>query len=249
MAGDQNFLGARWTSALAEHAPNPLRRPVALWLLSLSPHYFYGRDREAESERNRTSRQQLANEILLPKLHPDFDVLDYGCGPGYLAHAVAPHVRTVHAVDISRGALACARVLNPAPNVKYDTPDGFATSAAMVDFAYSFAVAQHLTDDVLRTVLARIARSLRPNGLLYLHIVLDAPGWRKEASWRADTSLPGRMRMRVGLRCFARTEASVRAMVGQAGLTDVQIEPVAGRGASDDDIGSQHLLIARRPPR
>jgi ubiquinone/menaquinone biosynthesis C-methylase UbiE len=39
----------------------------------------------AEADRNRQSRQVLAEELIVPRLTPDARVLDYGCGPGYLA--------------------------------------------------------------------------------------------------------------------------------------------------------------------
>ena len=55
----------------------------------MSPHYFYDRNLAAEASRNRQSRQILADRLVVPHLAPDARVLDYGCGPGYLAAAVA----------------------------------------------------------------------------------------------------------------------------------------------------------------
>jgi SAM-dependent methyltransferase len=128
--GSQNFLGARWVERVVDGAPESARERVALRFLALSPHYFYDRDLVAEASRNRQSRQILADGLVVPHLAPDARVLDYGCGPGYLAAAVAGQAAHVAAVDISRGMLACARVLNGRPNVTYQTPEQFRAGAA-----------------------------------------------------------------------------------------------------------------------
>lgn len=245
--GEQNFLGARWVAGALRHTPPHLRRPLALWLLSLSPHYFYDRDRQAEARRNEESRAQLVRDLLAPVLRADLDVLDYGCGPGYMARAVGPQVHRLDAVDLSAGVIACAEVLNPGPNIHYDTVAGLRDRTVHCDLVYSFAVAQHLTDSTLRQVLSSIAGWLRPGGLLYLHVVLSPPGWRDEQSWRADRTLRGQLRLRHGLHCFARTEQAVYAMAAAAGFVDVSISPLAGRTTADPDIAGQHLLTARMP--
>lgn len=50
-------------------------------------------------------------------------------------------------VDISLGVLACAEVLNAAPNITYETPADATRRTDIVDLAYSCAVVQHLMDD------------------------------------------------------------------------------------------------------
>src|SRR5260370_9855662 len=120
--GSQNFLGARWVERVVGSSPASVRERVALRFLSLSPHYFYNRDIQREDARNRWSRQILTDELIAPHLTSRSRVLDYGCGPGYLAAAVAEKAAHVDAVDISRGVLACARVLNGRPNITYRTP-------------------------------------------------------------------------------------------------------------------------------
>src|SRR5690242_12267248 len=94
----QNFLGARWIPAALKIAPAKTKPPLALRLLSLSPHYFYGDNGEVwltrhqiirEDLRNRSSRALIIKDVVAPYLKPDFTVIDYGCGPGYLAIAAA----------------------------------------------------------------------------------------------------------------------------------------------------------------
>jgi ubiquinone/menaquinone biosynthesis C-methylase UbiE len=101
------------------------RQSLALRLLSLSPHYFiyqwerypssWSRRRvlEAESERNRQSRRQIAEQIIAPRISGDTTVLDFGCGAGFLAGQLHTLAREVVGVGVSSGTLACAHVLNP----------------------------------------------------------------------------------------------------------------------------------------
>jgi SAM-dependent methyltransferase len=246
--GSQNFLGAHWVEWAVTHAPGPARAGVALRFLALSPHYFYDRDLAAEDARNRDSRQVLADELIAPYLTRDARVVDYGCGPGYLAAAVARRAAHVDAVDISRGALACARVLNGRPNVTYQTPAELRAAARPADLAYSFAVVQHLRTDALAAMLAQLAAALRPGGVLLLHFAVPGElGYRTEGQWLSDGSLTGRAKLRYGLNCFGRSAAELAKLVARSGFADVQTAPLAGSIAiPGDDIPDQHLLTARR---
>jgi SAM-dependent methyltransferase len=256
--GSQNFLGARWVEWVVANAPRAARERVALRVLSLSPHYFYDRDLAAEHDRNRRSRQILADELIAPYLTPGARVLDYGCGPGYLAAAVAKRTAHVDAVDISRGTLACARVLNGMPNITYQTPGelrarvGPASAGPVctgtVDVAYSFAVAQHLRTDALTGVLAQLAAALRTGGVLLLHFAVPGEhGYRTEEQWLSDGSLTGRPKLRYGLNCFGRSSAEMVDLAARSGFTDVVARPLGGSMAiPGDGIPNQHLLTARR---
>jgi SAM-dependent methyltransferase len=242
----QNFLGAPWVRRAVERAPQRAQRRVALWALSLSPHYFdSGKRPDEEARRLRTTRAQLAQDLLGEHLQPAMEVLDLGCGPGDMALAVSRSVTHVFALDVSPGVLACARVLAAADNISYMTPDAYAALGRRVDLAYSIAVAQHLSDDVLRRTLGSLHTWIRPGGTLVLHVVLDAPGWMTEAEWRADHSLRGRLRLRYGLNCFSRREAAMRAMVADAGFEILTLRPLSEVTAVSDDVAGQHLLTAR----
>jgi SAM-dependent methyltransferase len=227
----------------AQHRPR-----VALRLLTWSPHYFRSdkHDRDAEAERNRRTRRMLADDLLGRYLHPDDDVLDVGCGPGYLAVAVAPHVHAVTAIDVSRGVLACARVLNPAPNLEYLTVEDFRRGGRDVDVVYCVAVAEHLTDEVFARALRDWHTALRPGGRLLIHVVVDNPAWRTEEQWRADRGLVGRAKLRFGLNCFGRSAEQVRRLVVGAGFGEFDLLPIASLVDLDDDVAGQHLVVARR---
>jgi SAM-dependent methyltransferase len=245
--GSQNFLGARWVERVVGGVPESARERAALRFLALSPHYFYDRDLGAEADRNRQSRQILAAELVVPHLAPDARVLDYGCGPGYLAAAVAGQAAHVAAVDISRGVLACARVLNGRPNITYQTPAQFRAGGGQVDLAYSFAVVQHLRTAILGQVMDLLAAAVRPGGTLLLHFAMADNGYRTEADWLADGSLAGRAKLRYGLNCFARSAAEMTGLVTRAGFTGAVVQPLRDKIAiPGDDIPEQYLLTVRR---
>jgi SAM-dependent methyltransferase len=252
--GSQNFLGSSWVRGALGSAKDKRKR--ALRLLFFSPHYFC-LDRasvwpshkvlEQEAERNRSSRQLLAEKIVSRFCKSGDVVLDFGCGPGFLAAAVAPLAGKIYACDISDGVLACARVINPAANVEYmnvaDLPGDLLGRA---DLVYSFAVAQHLSDSILAGALAAMSAVLRTNGTLLLHVVIDSPGWNTEAEWLKDDSLNGRLKMRFGLHCFSRSRQQATGLVAAAGLAVESIQPMCDYLSVDDDLATQHLLIARK---
>jgi len=245
--GSQNFLGASWVERTIENAPAWSRERLALRFLALSPHYFYASDVRAEDARNRRSRQVLAETLIAPHLTSHARVLDYGCGPGYLAAAVAGEAAHVDAVDISRGVLACARALNGRPNITYRTAQEFGVSGGLVDVAYSFAVIQHLRTGDLKQVLGRLAAAVRPGGVLLLHFATAENGYRTEAECLADGSLRGRVRLRYGLNCFARTPAEMLRLLTERGFTAAEVRPLNSiLSMPDDDIPDQQLLTARR---
>jgi SAM-dependent methyltransferase len=247
--GSQNFLGARWVERAVESSPGAVRERVAMRFLSLSPHYYYDRDLEQEHKRNRRTRQLLADQIIAPYLPRRSRVLDYGCGPGYLAAAVADQAAHVTAVDISRGVLACARVLNGRPNITYATPGELWAADELVDLAYSFAVVQHLRTETLEQVLSLMSRALRPGGMLLIHFAVPDPvQWRTEEHWRDTASLASRAKLRYALNCFGRSPEQMSGLAGRHGFTDMAVRPLAGTITipGDDDIPHQHLLTARR---
>ena len=258
--GEQNFLGARWVQTVLHNAPKSKRRNYALKILSLSPHYFFENDDSRYSGLSkqeyfeeafrvgREGRQRIYDEILENHLSPDDVVIDYGCGPGYLARVLAQHVKKVYAVDISQGVLACARILNNEANLEYLVADdkGFANLPdGSVDAVVSIAMVQHLSNEAFEQVLDNCRRKLRPNGKLIMHVHLLDDGWKSEDDWRADTSVRGKIKYKYGLHCFGRTAEEIITMLAAHGFDDVSIRPIAEMVTENfDDICTEHLLTA-----
>ena len=262
-SGSQNFLGARWVRTVLKHAPVAKRRDYALKILSLSPHYFlHGddpkyngytqRDYLEDSFRvGRDSREKIYEQILKDRLSAADVVIDYGCGPGFLARVLAEHVKQVYAYDISPGVLACARILNDAPNLKYIIADADAFSAVAdesADAVVSIAMIQHLSDEVLDIVLENCFAKLRPGGKLFAHVHLLDDGWRSEDEWKADTSVRGKLKFKYGLHCFGRRAEELITKTESHGFGNVGIEPISEMVSEQfDDICSEHLLTATKP--
>ena len=259
--GHQNFLGAKWIQTILDRTPEAKTPRRALQILSLSPHYFFCRHEPEFSqmpfdeylnvafEANRASRQRIVDEILRDRISTEDVVLDLGCGPGFLARALAPKVRKVYAYDISQGVLACARILNPAAGLEYVGPGQFEATVPdqSVDLVVSLAVVQHLTGDLYQRLLDDCLRKLKPGGRLALHVQVTGDGWRTEQEWRDDKTIRGKLKLRYGLHCFARPEDEHIETVSKAGFEEVTIAPIADM-VSDrfDDICRQHLITARK---
>jgi ubiquinone/menaquinone biosynthesis C-methylase UbiE len=260
---NQAFLNRSWIPWLVAAAPRSSRRPLALRLLALSPHYFLDQwsDRypskmtrsqvlEAEFERNRLSRRQIFDQLLQKNLHPAMTVLDFGCGPGFLSRAVSEAVARVVAVDVSRGAIACARAINPAPNITYRVnrrADLRVVEDASIDLAFSFAVFQHLDRSQAFRFLHEFARVLKPGGLALCQFAIRDSGARGNGAFPAEQlSFVDQYRLRMSYMTTPEVEQLLRA----ASFTEFTIAPISAIGHIEDDIGMQHLASFRqRGPR
>lgn len=257
---NQSFIGATWVVWSIRLCPEPWRRALALRVLAWSPHYFY-RDiaeeykqlsyrefLEREFERNRQSRIKLRDLILAPYLNSGLTVLDYGCGPGFLAAAVADKTAKVIAVDLSRGVIECAASINQRDNLRYlPSRDFDQIPSESVDLSYSFAVIQHVTDDVFEQILNNVFRVLKPRGELTFHVVLQEEGWKAQSAWEADESVKGKIKLEYGLNCFSRSEDQVISLLERTGFSNIRIRAVADLCEDNfDDICRQHFLIASK---
>lgn len=259
----QNFLGAKWVRRMLDRAKPEKKHVWALRLLSLSPHYFLNPDDpkyqglsndeylEQVFQESLASRRKIFDHILKERLEPSDVVIDYGCGPGFLAVETSKHVKHLYAIDISEGALACAEVLNNNENLNYVVANeaGFASIPdESVDAIYSFAMIQHIADDIYDIVLENCRKKLKPGGKLILHIQLLNGNWRSEEEWRNDTSISGKLKFKYGLHCFGRSEEAHAERLVKHGFTNPTIFPVVELIEEDfDDVGSQHLLISSKP--
>lgn len=256
----QNFLGARWIAPLLRRLPADRRRTWALRILNMSPHYFIDGDNpefagmstddylETSCGMIAASRAAISHVVFEPHLEQTWTVLEYGCGPGFLARAVAPHVDRLIACDISPGALACAEIVNLAPNVRYvrSGERGVASIAdEQLDAVISFALVQHLTDDQYVDVLGDCRRTLRPGGRLLFHVQLTDTVWRTEREWVDDTTARGRLKLRFGLHCFGRSEEHHTELLTENGFADVELRRI-DELADGSSTESERLLVATR---
>lgn len=260
----QSFIGATWVVILLRATPKILKRHMALSLISWSPHYFYRNINdeyhklpftdflEREFERNSKSREKIVHLILTPYLRPDQTVLDYGCGPGFLANAISPHVKWIFAVDISRGVLECAHILNGKENITYlHTTQLSHIEDGRIDLVYSFAVIQHVTDTVFHGILDELSKTLRENGRIVFHVVVDQQGWRDETDWVSDKSIAGKLKLKYGLNCFTRDSKNIVRMLEEHGFSSINLQSVKSVCSEDfdDDIYRQHFVTAVKNTR
>jgi ubiquinone/menaquinone biosynthesis C-methylase UbiE len=251
------FLDRSWVSLLFKSCPRRKRRHLALHLLSLSPHYWiyqwskkypphFSRNDvlEAEFKRNSESRRYLCELVLKQFLNEGMDVLDFGCGPGFLARWTSKRVHRVVASDVSRGVIECARQLNPAENLEY-TANGVSDLKyipdASLDLVYSFAVFQHLRKAQTQEFLEEFARVLRPGGKGVCHTIL------KDAGEAGEFDPKGWIEKRVMLRMVYYSSEEWRHMLEKAGMENIAIRDVSSYADIDDDIGSEQLVTFQRP--
>ena len=253
---DHAFLDRAWVPHLLRLCPRNQRRQLALHLLALSPHYWiyqwtnkyparFSRNDvlEHEYQRNADSRRQLCDLVLRQFLRPEMAVLDFGCGPGFLARWASEYVAHIVASDVSRGVVACAGELNSAPNLDYVTngvSDLRNVQNSSIDLAYSFAVFQHLHKEQTRAFLNEFARVLKPGGQGVCHTIL------KDVSQAKEYGPQGWVEQRVMLRMVYYTHDEWHQMLGEAGLENVEIKDVSNYADIDDDIGGEQLVTFRR---
>ncbi len=208
----------------------------------------------------------FVRDVLEPYLAPEQDLLDVGCGPGYLARAVAGRVWSVEAVDLSRGVLACARVLNHAVNIDYRTPREFFGSGRRVDIAVSLTLATQLDDEDLSALLTSVWTSLRPGGCLVLRASVSGPagGRPRQPTVRLAATPPvpppppappppagpaARPRGRYRPEHHPREAGHLVELVELAGFGDVRLQNLDGRpaaGQAPADTADSWLLVAIR---
>ena len=258
----QNFLGASWIPRFLSAVPERSKRKWALRILSLSPHYFIKPDLpkfqgmsfdeylESSLADIVRSREEIYERVFKAPLGDASVVLDYGCGPGFLAKVAARERKTVYAVDISNGALACGRIINADDAIHFLLADEAGISSIPdkgVDAVMSLAVVQHLTDEVLSLVLDNCRTKLREAGTLTLHVQMQSGAWKSETDWRDDASLQGRLKFSFGLHCFGRTPEAFEAMLKEKGFANIAFTKLSDLMLSDEDNdGSEFLVTATK---
>jgi len=186
-------------------------------------------------------------DLDLPHLSGNQTVLDYGCGAGFLARSVSRHVRAVYAIDLSRGVLECARILNESSNITFlHTTELEQIEDASIDLVYSFAVVQHVTDSILVDILTSMSSKLKKGGRVLLHAALEE-GDRVTADRerRPDTTLKGWLKSKYGLNYIERYKDDVRGTLESLGYTSIVIRPMQELcPESFDEICTQSMVYA-----
>ena len=135
-----------------------------------------GEDRFWDKLADKYARQPIADEAAYQTklamtrdyLHPDAEVLEFGCGTGGTAILHAPHVRQIRAIDISGRMLAIARDRATAArvtNVRFERADitSFSADDARFDVVLGLSILHLLKDK--DAVLAKVFRLLKPGGV------------------------------------------------------------------------------------
>jgi SAM-dependent methyltransferase len=105
-------------------------------------------------------------------LEPRFRVLDFGCGIGRIAKAIAPHVAQVVGVDVSAEMVRLARertVGQRSVSITQVPPDSFAFAEEAFDVVLAIDSFPYVVDSGLaQACLAELTRVLAPEGRLLI---------------------------------------------------------------------------------
>lgn len=157
----------------------PFRRCAACGFLFTSPYpspdelarYYNDRSRapteetfnKAASRRRRAFVRALK---FLPYLVPHREVLDLGCGGGFMVEAFARLGARASGLDVSAGAIAYARKHFARGTFYCEAPNAFLVRRLQFDFVFSSEVLEHVPgpDALLQSFTA----VTKPGGYLYM---------------------------------------------------------------------------------
>ncbi len=198
---------------------------------------------------------------LLPRIHaflPAGVVIELGAGYGRWSHYLKDLAGQLILVDVAQHCVdACRQRFDQDPNVSCHLGDG--TSLPMVgdesvDFAFSFDSLVHAEADVLRSYVRELARTLRPDGIAFIHHSNMAV-YRRAASlarrvpdqWRRPLTIHGLLVNVYAWRAESTSARQFAQFCAQTGLSCVGQELIAweyGRHLSD-----AISVVARRGSR
>jgi 2-polyprenyl-6-hydroxyphenyl methylase / 3-demethylubiquinone-9 3-methyltransferase len=115
------------------------------------------------------------NPWILEKIHsvlgPSQEILDIGCGAGFLTNALAAAGHRVTGVDISAKSLFIAEQRDETKSVKYIQADAMASALPFSEHSFDVVCAmdflEHVSDP--REMIREASRLLKPKGLFFFH--------------------------------------------------------------------------------
>jgi ubiquinone/menaquinone biosynthesis C-methylase UbiE len=165
--------------------------------------------------------------------------LDFGCGVGRLANALADHYEHVDGVDISTEMVR--RAAEMAPNRARCTfhtnvaPDLSIFPDNQFDLVHSNIVLQHVGPELTRSYIAEFARIVKPGGVVHFQLpVKPVPGPTGLAMELLPKLILNRLR---GMSMHGVSETRVHALLYSRGLRML---------ATDPDNSAGHRWISRR---
>jgi 2-polyprenyl-6-hydroxyphenyl methylase/3-demethylubiquinone-9 3-methyltransferase len=150
------------------------RRPMPVinneWYAELGARWYTAQDTPIALLRaeSRHRNPWISDEIARHHARP-CDVLDLGCGAGFLTNYLAEHGHRVTGLDTTRENLLVAKHHDRTGRADYIVSD--ARSLPFPDRSFDVVCAMDLLEHVEEPerVIAEASRVLRPNGLLFFH--------------------------------------------------------------------------------
>lgn len=126
-------------------------------------------EQQAEPSYNKTSSRLRRAFIKLPRFLPytlGKDILDFGCGGGFVAHALSFVAKTSTGIDISENAVAYAKSRFKKTNYFCMDFVQLLETTDKYDFVYSSEVIEHVSD--INLYMKTLAHLVRQGGYAYI---------------------------------------------------------------------------------
>lgn len=234
--GDYDYL--RWNGLIDlmwKMGGNSTRAFLTKKFLSSSPHYLYPQNKfyflpgeyEELLSQLRTSRAEIANNVLAKLIQPDDEVLEFGCGHGLIVGAVGRFCKRAIGVDVSQAIIRVAEELNrDVKNVSYIRSSGLDLKIIpdqSLTFVYSIECIQHIEKVHAVTFFHEFYRILKPNGRALIQFPdltrpneLDA--WM-EGTWKVQSERPYSELTMMRIRYY--TPEEIKILLTRIGFSDV----------------------------
>ncbi len=134
-------------------------------------------------------RTQLILDPILNEVNIDpqkSHILEIGCGVGRFSRSLSNRFQQVTAVDVSNEMINQARDLHQPtlyPNLDFQPTDGTSLGCIFsnsIDVVFSYEVFQHMpSPEIILKNLEEIRRVLRPQGIVYIHLMTNHGRFKK----------------------------------------------------------------------